>query len=902
MENLLQPSPATSIDFTTVSEPLYVLNRQWEFVFMNEAMGQLMNVNPVDRLGRNIWEVYPHMVGTVLHEHLYKVADTGKPSHFEEYWQPSDCWYEIYIYPITEGFALYVSSINERKQLEQKLQVEHGMLLKPKGVLENIINVAEDKLHKLQELLLETQELAHIGSYEWNATMDKTIGTPQQYKIFGIDLNEEVNMDKIMSIIHPEDREWVGQQVQIAIQNNSVFTGEYRLVMPDGSLKYVWAKSRPVFDDKGTMQKYVGTVMDITERKQAEEELKASQALLLETQELSKVGTFTWDLITDTLKWTDEHYKMFGYEPGVEVTRQMLLDRMHPGDIETISTVLVAAVSKNEPFNLEYRIVLPDGSTKHTWTKAKPIKDENGKVIRYVGSVMDVTDRKQAEDKIKANKEILRNLNRELESKVERRTRELRMSQERLNSITNALPVLISYINREYNYVYVNETYSKWFQQPTGNFIGKKVASYADPGFFEELKTYMDQALAGKPVEFETQLKVAGGIVKTVNARMIPDISEDGTIYGFNALITDITESENAKRSLEHSEERLRLVFESMPQMAWTATADGALNYLNSRWYEYTGQPQVMDEMEGWKYAQHPRDLSEVVEKWQHSVISGEVFEHESRFKRTADATWRWHLTRAVPIQNERNEIIMWVGTCTDIHDQKQLIDQKDEFIGIASHELKTPLTSMKAYVQLMERTLELGQVDTVKGYVQKANVYVDRLTDLISDLLDVSRIQGGRLQFDTSVFDFDSMVRDTVESIQSISPMHRLYVKGNTGKQLTADRQRVEQVLTNLLTNAIKYSPNHTEVEVLIESLPDAVKISVKDQGMGIPKEKQSKVFDRFYRVDNTNKNISGLGIGLFICAEIVKRHKGTIGVESDYGKGAIFHFTIPLTLTEVL
>jgi signal transduction histidine kinase len=157
-------------------------------------------------------------------------------------------------------------------------------------------------------------------------------------------------------------------------------------------------------------------------------------------------------------------------------------------------------------------------------------------------------------------------------------------------------------------------------------------------------------------------------------------------------------------------------------------------------------------------------------------------------------------------------------------------------------------------------------------------------------------------LQFDATVFDFDTMVRETVESIQSISHMHRMYVKGHTHLQITADRQRIEQLLINLLTNAIKYSPSDTEIEILLEALPHVVKVSVKDQGIGIPPEKQSKVFDRFYRADNTNKNISGLGIGLFICAEIVKRHKGTIGVKSDHGQGATFYFTITLDLTEVL
>lgn len=224
----------------------------------------------------------------------------------------------------------------------------------------------------------------------------------------------------------------------------------------------------------------------------------------------------------------------------------------------------------------------------------------------------------------------------------------------------------------------------------------------------------------------------------------------------------------------------------------------------------------------------------------------------------------------------------------------KRIEAKKDEFIGIASHELKTPLTSIKAYIQLLQRS-EWRPVE--KNYINKAASNVDKLSNLISDLLDVSKIQAGRLQINRTPFLLEELINDSVENVQHMYDSHQI-IRPETipGLKINGDKLRLEQAITNLLVNAIKYSPGADKVFVDTILFEDHVRIEVRDLGMGISKEDRDQIFDRFYRVDQLSPVISGLGMGLFITHEIIKRHHGQIGVESEPGNGSTFFFTLPV------
>ncbi|HJP62501.1 MAG TPA: HAMP domain-containing sensor histidine kinase, partial [Mucilaginibacter sp.] len=228
-------------------------------------------------------------------------------------------------------------------------------------------------------------------------------------------------------------------------------------------------------------------------------------------------------------------------------------------------------------------------------------------------------------------------------------------------------------------------------------------------------------------------------------------------------------------------------------------------------------------------------------------------------------------------------------------HAAEELMARKDEFMSIASHELKTPITSVKASLQIIERIAgKNGSMQEAAPFVGKAVKQVNKLTEIINDLMDVTRIQGGKLELVKADFDLMEMITESVEQCL-VDDKHEVNIEGDETAMVHADRNRLEQVVSNLLTNALKYSNVDEPVTISVTKLRDgSVKVEVTDRGIGIPASKIDHIFDRFYRVDNSSKYFTGIGLGLYISSEIVRRHDGEIGVNSIEGRGSIFWFII--------
>ena len=225
----------------------------------------------------------------------------------------------------------------------------------------------------------------------------------------------------------------------------------------------------------------------------------------------------------------------------------------------------------------------------------------------------------------------------------------------------------------------------------------------------------------------------------------------------------------------------------------------------------------------------------------------------------------------------------------------KLLEERKDEFISIASHELKTPLTTIKAYTQLAI-SLSEGSSPVIVQYLQKVDQYAGKVNYLINELLDVSRIQAGKLSLTETDVQVESFIPEVLDSIQHITQTHKLILNSIEAAQVKIDTIRLEQVITNLISNAAKYSPGQDKIIVNCNKINGTMVISFTDFGIGIPKEKISKIFDRFYRVDEVSKEFSGLGIGLYVSAEIIKQHGGKIWAESVEGEGSTFYISLPI------
>ncbi len=251
----------------------------------------------------------------------------------------------------------------------------------------------------------------------------------------------------------------------------------------------------------------------------------------------------------------------------------------------------------------------------------------------------------------------------------------------------------------------------------------------------------------------------------------------------------------------------------------------------------------------------------------------------------------------AAPIKGRDGNILAAVCIMTDVTAQRELERQKDEFIGIASHELKTPVTSIKAYTQVLKHNFsKSGDKDSV-NQLEKMDAQLNKLTDLIGDLLDVTKIESGQIQFNESLFDFDKVVKEQVSQMQLTTQRHTLSLRCNTNAKIYGDSERVGQVLTNLISNAIKYSPHAKKIIIEGKRVKNNVELSVRDFGIGMSKSNSGKVFERFYRISGpNNQTFPGLGLGLYISSEIIKRMGGKIWVESEEGKGSTFFFSLPI------
>lgn len=347
-------------------------------------------------------------------------------------------------------------------------------------------------------------------------------------------------------------------------------------------------------------------------------------------------------------------------------------------------------------------------------------------------------------------------------------------------------------------------------------------------------------------------------------------------------------------KDLLTSREYFKFLADNIPVIIWTTDPTGKLDYVNRRWYEYTGF-----DLEESKTKQallvHPEDLEQSSLAWRQSVKHEQKYEQQFRFRRAADGSYRWHYAQAIPFKNDKGTTTAWIGTSIDIDDQRKELEKKDEFIGVASHELKTPLTSLKGYIQLMEYQQELSEETRI--YVSKAAASLNKLEHLVDELLDASKIRAGKFNFSKTTLNLTELINQCIENSQYMYPLYSIK-RNKIDKEILVygNEERLEQVLMNLINNAVKYSPKNTEIIIQSETDSTSVTVSVIDFGIGIPEEHQELIFERFYRINGNEFSAPGLGMGLYISSEIIKEHNGKIKVKSKLNEGSVFSFSLPL------
>ena len=362
---------------------------------------------------------------------------------------------------------------------------------------------------------------------------------------------------------------------------------------------------------------------------------------------------------------------------------------------------------------------------------------------------------------------------------------------------------------------------------------------------------------------------------------------------------------EERTAQLSESEEEFRTLVNSIPQLAWVADQEGNSTWINKQWYNYTGLPE--GDVQSWSKAFHEEDLKFISEIYARAIKEKKSAQYEARI-RNAEGDYRWFLIQLLPFKNAKGEVTKWFGTNTDIHEQKMRnqelqasVKKRDEFITVASHEIKTPLTSMKMQLQMTRTMMEKNNYqiydpDKIKKMFEVSNRQIDRLTRLVDDMLDASLVSGGNLTLFRENVNLNDIVQTVIDRLtpqfeisnNTVVVMAKETIIGNW------DAFRLEQVLMNLFTNSIKYAAG-SKIEVMLEKTQSKAILKVRDYGIGIAKDQQHKIFSRFERAISA-KNISGLGLGLYISKEILNRHGGSIRVDSELGKGAMFIIELPI------
>ncbi len=356
------------------------------------------------------------------------------------------------------------------------------------------------------------------------------------------------------------------------------------------------------------------------------------------------------------------------------------------------------------------------------------------------------------------------------------------------------------------------------------------------------------------------------------------------------------------QEKIQLSEIRYRTMIEQSPLSIQVFSPDGLTVQVNKAWEKLWGV--TLNDIQGYMILNDPQLIEKGIMPFiqkgfagNASLIPAVKYEPEKTIKNISSIPHKWVQAYIYPIKDNQGIIKEVVLIHQDITERKELERQKDEFLGIASHELKTPVTSIKAYGQALQTMFRRKGDIHASEQLGKMDAQINKLTNLIGDLLDVTKIQSGRLEFHETSFDFNTFVMEVTEELQHTTENHKITLKLSKTKGVFGDRHRLGQVVTNLISNAIKYSPHSHNIVVKSESDAKNVTLCVQDFGIGIPKNKQDKIFEQFFRVSGPKQHtFPGLGLGLYISSEIIKRQGGKIWVNSNEGKGSTFCFNFPI------
>jgi len=525
--------------------------------------------------------------------------------------------------------------------------------------------------------------------------------------------------------------------------------------------------------------------------------------------------------------------------------------------------------------------------------------------------LQDLNDALEAtRDELQSKNEKVTIINTELNERNEQLNNSRRYTEEIFNTIHDPLIIL----DKQLKVIRATDGFYQTFkvtkEETEGRFLYDLGNRQWDiPVLRRQLEAVLPEQGFFKASEVDHVFEYVGRKIMRLTARQF-DTNTDGklTLLAIHDLTANRKIQEGlaeVERLLEESKERLHFAIESAGIGTWDFNPLTKELIWDNRCKELYGLKPADDVGYDVYLNQLQADdrdgIDNAVKQALQGINNGE-FNVEYRTIGLHDQKLRWIKSKGKAYFDNDNRATRFIGTVLDISMEKLLeestiesLRKKDEFISIASHELKTPITSLKASLQLLNRMKANPSPVMMDRLMDQSGKSVEKISRLIDDLLNVTSLNEGQLRLNKAPFTIAEMLNDCCTHIR-VTEKYDLIVQGDEVLQINADEDRISQVVVNFVNNAVKYAPDVKEIYLGVEKLGDMARVSVKDGGPGVPAEKLPYLFDRYYRADYSGGQYSGLGLGLYICAEIIKRHGGEIGVDSELGKGSTFWFTVPL------
>ena len=709
-------------------------------------------------------------------------------------------------------------------------------------------------------------------------------------------------------LIHPDDKDrWINKYLEAAKKHVSV-NGEFRVLSKNGDYRWLLASIPARFRPDGSFAGYISSCIDITDRKTNELQLEQMISILPAAVVVIRGPELIAESINEAnlTYWNKTREEVVG-KSLLEILPE-LASQAFPGQLRQVMETGEVIDVKESPvilFNL-------DGTKRETFVDYtyQPLTDINGKRTGVLVMSSENTERVNSRKLLEQFAEEMQSMNEELTASNEELAavnEELLAAQHRIEEGEVALRLAIE--AADFGTWYIHSVTREF---TTDARLKELFGYYPDETLSiegalaqitEDYRGYVATALENaisKGGDYDVTYPVTGLHDDRLRwLRAIGNLKADpsGSFSAFTGVVMDITEQHLAAIKIEQAEENLRMATESGELATWYLDEKLGRIIASRRFNELFG---FLPEEE----VPYTAALTQILPEYQQivqdavtaSFTTGAHFNVEYPITGFHDKKQRWVRSVGKFVADKKNGNYI-TGVMADITEQKADEIRKNDFIGMVSHELKTPLTSLNAIVQVANAKLKDSEDVFLTGAMEKANIQVKKMSKMINGFLNISRLESGKLLIEKQSFALEDLLYELIEESILIANSHEVRFEQCNPVQIYADRDKIGSVISNLISNAIKYSQKGTVIEVKCEILNNVAQVSIQDEGIGIRPHDIEKLFERYYRVEENNaKHISGFGIGLYLSAEIIKRHNGHIWVESEINKGSTFYFNLPL------